>query len=79
MGKAKRRVWSMRSDRELMALTKANGLEVIADQMQRSPAFILKRAARLGLFIKGRKQKRKIGDQRSIGPKTLPKKIVLTP
>ena len=42
----------MKSDRELMQLAKSRTLEAIADRLQRSPAFILKRAARLGLSIK---------------------------
>jgi hypothetical protein len=44
--------WSMKSDRELIQLAKSKTLEAIADQIKRSPAFILKRAARLGLSIK---------------------------
>jgi hypothetical protein len=48
MGKPKRRMWSMKSDRNPMGLAKTNRLEVIAHQMQRSPAFILKRAAMNG-------------------------------
>jgi hypothetical protein len=46
--------WSMKSDRELIRLAKTRTLQVIADQLQRSPAYILRRAARLGLSIKGR-------------------------
>jgi hypothetical protein len=42
----------MKSDRELIQLAKSQTLEAIADQIQRPPAFILKRAARLGLSIK---------------------------
>jgi alpha-D-ribose 1-methylphosphonate 5-triphosphate synthase subunit PhnG len=53
--KLKAAMWSMKRERELMALAKTNRLDAIADQMQRSPAFIMKRAARLGLSIKGRK------------------------
>jgi hypothetical protein len=52
-------MWSMKSDRELIQLAKLEPLEVIADQLQRSPDYILKRAARLGLSIKGRKAKGK--------------------
>jgi hypothetical protein len=52
MSGRKRTSWSMKSDRELMELAKSHSLEAIADQIQRSPAFILKRAARLGLSIK---------------------------
>jgi hypothetical protein len=44
--------WSMKSDRELILLAKSQTLEAIAEKIQRSPAFILKRAARLGLSIK---------------------------
>jgi hypothetical protein len=45
-------MWSMKSDRELIQLAKLGTLESIADQLQRSPDSILKRAARLGLSIK---------------------------
>jgi alpha-D-ribose 1-methylphosphonate 5-triphosphate synthase subunit PhnG len=44
----------MRHDRELIALAKSQKLETIADRLQRTPAYVLKRAARLGLSIKGR-------------------------
>jgi hypothetical protein len=43
--------WSMKSDRELIQLAKAGTLEAIVDQLQRPPAHILKKAARLGLSI----------------------------
>jgi hypothetical protein len=59
MGKLTRGTWSMRHDRELIALAKSRNLETIADQLQRSQAYVLKRAARLGLKIKGRKANRK--------------------
>jgi hypothetical protein len=52
-------VWSMKSDRELIQLTKSETLEAIANHLQRSPAYVLKRAVRLGLTIKGRKVKGK--------------------
>jgi hypothetical protein len=42
----------MATDRELIALAKTQTLEAIADQLQRPPAYILKRAARLGASIK---------------------------
>jgi hypothetical protein len=45
-------MWSMKGDRELIQLAKSQTLEAIAHQLQRSPAYILKRAARLGLSIK---------------------------
>jgi hypothetical protein len=44
--------WSMRNDRELIQLAKMQTLEAIADQLQRSPAQIFKKAARLGPSIK---------------------------
>jgi hypothetical protein len=44
--------WSMKSDRELIQLAKSRTLEAIADQLQRSPALIIKKAARLSLSIK---------------------------
>ena len=50
--------WSMKSDRELIQLAKSRTLDELALEVQRSPAFILKRAARLGLSIK-RKAKQK--------------------
>ena len=52
MAKQIRARWSMKSDRELIQLAKAQTLEAISDQLQRSPAYILKRAAQLGLSIK---------------------------
>jgi hypothetical protein len=48
----------MKADRELMALSKTQTLEAIADQLQRPPATILRAAKRLGLSIK-RTAKRK--------------------
>jgi hypothetical protein len=45
-------MWSMRQDRELIALSKTKNLEAIADQLQRPPATILRAAKRLGLSIK---------------------------
>jgi len=47
--------WPMKSDRELMVLSKTHTLETIADQLQRSPESVLKRAARLGLSIRREK------------------------
>jgi hypothetical protein len=44
--------WSMKTDRELMQLAKTHILDAIADELKRPPAYILKRAARLGLSIK---------------------------
>jgi hypothetical protein len=45
-------MWSMATDRELIALAKTHTLEAIADELKRPPAYILKRAARLGASIK---------------------------
>ena len=50
---------SMKNGRELIRLAKSRTLEAIADRFQRSPAYILKKAARLGLSINGRKAKGK--------------------
>jgi hypothetical protein len=55
MGTLNAHTWSMKSDRELIQLAKTGTLQGIADLLQRSPAYIPKRAARLGLSIKGRK------------------------
>jgi hypothetical protein len=52
MSVRKRRRWSMKNDRELIELAKSQSLEAIADKIQRSPANVLKQAARLGLSIK---------------------------
>jgi hypothetical protein len=61
MAKTIRRIglWSMKADRELMALSKTNTLEAIADQLQRPPATILRAAKRPGLSIKRDKAKGK--------------------
>jgi hypothetical protein len=50
MGKTITR-WSMKLDRELIALSKTRTLEAIAAKVQRRPESVLKRAARLGLTI----------------------------
>jgi hypothetical protein len=52
MSSRKQTRWSMKNDRELIELAKSQSLEAIAEKINRSPAFILKRAARLGLSIK---------------------------
>jgi hypothetical protein len=44
--------WPMKNDRQLIALSKTHTLEAIADQLERSPKFVLRRAQRLGLSIK---------------------------
>jgi hypothetical protein len=43
---------SMKVDRELIQLAKSQTLEAISDELGYTPAYILKRAARLGLSIK---------------------------
>jgi hypothetical protein len=52
MSSRKQTRWSMKNDRELIELAKSQYLETIADKIQRSPANVLKQAARLGLSIK---------------------------
>jgi DNA-binding CsgD family transcriptional regulator len=44
--------WSVKNDRELIELAKSQSPEAIADKIQRSPATVLEKAARLGLSIK---------------------------
>jgi hypothetical protein len=44
--------WSMKTDRELIALSKAKSLEALADHFQLPPKSILEKAKRLGLSIK---------------------------
>jgi hypothetical protein len=41
----------MKSDRELIALSKSNTLRVIADKLLRPPEAILRKAAKLGISI----------------------------
>jgi hypothetical protein len=43
---------SMKSERELMELAKTKTLEALVEQLNRSPAAILRKVARLGLSIK---------------------------
>jgi hypothetical protein len=45
-------MWSMKNDRELIALSKTHTLEAIAEQLQRPTASILAKAKKLGLTIK---------------------------
>jgi hypothetical protein len=52
MSGPKRTRWSRKNDRELIELAKSHSLEAIAQKLQRSPAFVLKMAAKLGLSIK---------------------------
>jgi hypothetical protein len=54
-----RKTWSMKSDRELIELAKRKTLEAIADQLQRPPEEILKKAKKLGLAIKRKDKMRK--------------------
>jgi hypothetical protein len=42
----------MKSDRELIALSKTHTLQTIADKLLRPPEAILRKAAKLGLSIK---------------------------
>jgi hypothetical protein len=52
MIKNRRGNWLMKEDRELIALSKTHTLEVLADQLQRSPKLILDKAKRLGVSLK---------------------------
>jgi hypothetical protein len=45
-------MWSMKSDRELIAMAKTKTLEALAAHFQRPPASILAKARKLGLTIK---------------------------
>jgi hypothetical protein len=42
----------MKTDRELIALAKTETLDAIAAKLQRTPDYVLKRAARFGISIK---------------------------
>jgi hypothetical protein len=54
--------WSMKTDRELIVLSKTKTIEALADHFQRPPKSILDKAKRLGLSIKAqRKVKMKHG------------------
>jgi hypothetical protein len=44
--------WSMKKDRELIALAKSHSLEAIVEKIQRSPVALRRTATRLGLSIK---------------------------
>ena len=59
MVKNRRGKWSMKQDRELIALSKTHTLEALADQLPRPPKLILDKAKKLGLSIKRDKAKGK--------------------
>jgi hypothetical protein len=46
--------WSMKTDRELIVLSKTKTIETLADHFRRPPKSILDKAKRLGLSIKRR-------------------------
>jgi hypothetical protein len=50
--KITRGMWSMRTDRELIALSKTKTLEALVDHFRRPPTAILTKAKRLGPSIK---------------------------
>jgi hypothetical protein len=50
--KTARGMWAMKTDRELIALSKTHTLKALADHFDRSPKAILTMAKRLGLSIK---------------------------
>jgi hypothetical protein len=45
-------MWSMKTDRELIKLSKTHTLDEIADKLHRSPKSVAEKAKRLGLSIK---------------------------
>ena len=47
------RMWTMKGERELIALSETHTLEAITETLRRPPATILRAAKRLGLTIKG--------------------------
>jgi hypothetical protein len=51
--------WTMKSERELIALSKSKTLEALVEHFHRPPATVLKAAKRLGLSIKRDKAKTK--------------------
>jgi hypothetical protein len=57
--------WSMKTDRELIGLAQSETLEAIVDQLQRRPATILKKAARLGLSVKRKAKGDEAGAQKN--------------
>jgi hypothetical protein len=50
--KIKPGMWPMKTERELITLSKTKTLEAIADHFKRPPKSILTKARRLGLSIK---------------------------
>jgi hypothetical protein len=57
----------MKNDRELIELAKSQSLEAIAEKIQRSPATVLEKAARLGLSIKRKGRGNEGGEIARIG------------
>ncbi len=56
VGKQKKGVWPFKEERELIKLAAASrSLETIANRLKRPTATILKKAAKLGISIKGQK------------------------
>jgi hypothetical protein len=52
MARKLKRMWSMKSDRELIALSKTHTFEALVEHFQRPPKSILQKAKKLGLSIK---------------------------
>jgi hypothetical protein len=52
--KSTRAGWPLEHDRELIALAKTHSLQAIAEKLDRPMTTVIKRAARLGLTIKGK-------------------------
>jgi hypothetical protein len=56
VGKQKKGVWPFKEERELIKLAAASrSLETIANRLGRHTATVLKKAAKLGISIKGQK------------------------
>lgn len=48
-GKITRGIWSMKTDRELIALTKTHTLDALVEHFQRPPKSILNKAKKLAM------------------------------
>jgi hypothetical protein len=55
----RRDTWSMKTDRELIALSKTKTLPALVQHFQRPPKLILNKAKKLGLSIRHEKAKGK--------------------
>jgi hypothetical protein len=51
LAKKLKRMWSMKTDRELIELAKTKSLQTLVEHFRRTPESILRKAKRLGLSI----------------------------